>query len=55
MVKPSGLSDGAQLSTTPVVGWAQVTTGRPPAGASPSGTTMKPDTAMSCPLTLVEW
>ena len=42
----SGLSEGAQARTTPVVGWAQATILRPPAGAALRGMITTPDTAI---------
>ena len=41
----AGSSDGAHRSAMPLVPWAQLTTGKPPLGAVPSGTTMVPVTA----------
>ena len=43
------MSDGAQGSTTPLVGCAQAITLRPPAGAAPGGMKMAPDTAIGSP------
>ena len=48
-------TDGAQPLATPVVPWAQLTMGKPPAGAGPPGTTTTPDTARSPPAADVEW
>jgi len=47
-------SEGAHCSPSPVVAWAQVTTGSRLRGAPP-GTTTMPDTAMSEPLMDSEW
>ena len=47
--------DGANWSATPVVGCAQLTIGRPPAGAGPVGAKIMPDTAMSSLLKPCEW
>ncbi|WP_395623165.1 hypothetical protein [Sphingomonas daechungensis] len=38
---------------TPVVGWAQATTGRPPAGAAVLGMTTIPDTGITVPSSAV--
>jgi len=50
----SGISDGAQASTTPLVGCAQAITSRPPAGAGPGGMKMAPETAIGSPESPVE-
>ena len=47
--------EGAQLSAMPCVPWAQLITGRPPAGAASVGATMTPETATSDPSTAREW
>ena len=47
-------NDGAQSRATPMVGWAQATTPRPPAGAGASGTTSRPDTTIGSPFIPVE-
>ncbi len=52
--KNSGLIDGAQLSATPVVGWAQATTGRPPGGPGKSGAMTMPETSMRSPRSPVD-
>ena len=54
MPASSGISDGAQDDTTPVVGCAQAMILRPPAGAGPEGMKIEPDTAMGSPLSPVE-
>ncbi|MBN6189757.1 hypothetical protein JQN58_23175 [Aneurinibacillus sp. BA2021] len=51
----SSASDGAHAVAAPVVGCAQETTVRPFSGAGPSGTTTRPDTAMSEPARSREW
>ena len=48
------MSDGAQGSTTPLVGWAQAITLRPPAGAGPGGMKIAPETAIGSPFSPVE-
>ena len=40
---------GETAGTTPVVPWAQATTGHPPSGAAPAGAATTPDTAMGDP------
>ena len=47
-------SDGAQRGTMPVVGCAQATIGQPPAGATPGGMMMTPETAIGFPSGEVE-
>jgi hypothetical protein len=46
--KKTRASDGAQRLTTPVVGCAQATTGRPP-GGGPRGAITTPDTSTGLP------
>jgi hypothetical protein len=41
--------DGPHCGWTPVVGWAQATTGRPPGGTGPDGTIAMPETAIGLP------
>ena len=48
------MSDGAQSSTTPLVGCAQAITLRPPGGGGPGGMKMAPETAIGSPLRPVE-
>jgi hypothetical protein len=48
------MSDGAQASTTPLVGCAQAITFRPPAGGGPGGMKIAPETAIDSPLSPVE-
>ena len=50
----SGITEGAQASTTPLVGCAQAITLRPPAGAGPGGMKMAPETAMGSPFNPVD-
>src|SRR5262249_17066210 len=50
----SGMSEGAQDSTTPLVGCAQAITSRPPTAAGPGGMKMAPETAIGSPEGLVE-
>jgi hypothetical protein len=47
--KTTRASDGAQRLTTPVVGCAQPTTGRPPGGGGPPGAITTPDTSTGLP------
>ncbi len=54
MPATSGMSDGAQDSTTPLVGWAQAMTLRPPWGAAPGGMKIAPETAIGSPFKPVE-
>jgi len=54
MPETSGISDGAQASTTPLVGCAQAITLRPPGGAAPGGMKIAPDTSIGCPESPVE-
>ncbi len=51
----SARRDGAHWSAMPCVPWAQLITGRPPAGAASVGATTTPDTAMSEPSSACEW
>ena len=44
-----------RLWAAPVVGWPQDTIVRSPRRSAPSGATTTPDTAMSAPVTSVEW
>ena len=48
MPATSCISDGAQDSTTPLVGCAQAITLRPPAGGAPGGMKIAPDTSIGC-------
>jgi hypothetical protein len=50
----SGISDGAQDSTTPLVGCAQAITFRPPAGGVPGGMKIAPETSIGSPFSPVE-
>ena len=43
------------MSATPVVPCVQLSTGQPPAGGRPTGIDIVPDTAMSCPASVLEW
>ena len=45
-----GPVDGAHWSAMPLVPWAMVRTGRPPAGAGVAGTSAMPVTAIGPPL-----
>ncbi|HEX5931339.1 MAG TPA: hypothetical protein VFY74_06265 [Methyloceanibacter sp.] len=54
MPATSGISKGAQASTTPLVGWAQAITSRPSSGAGPGGMKMAPETAIGSPFSPVE-
>src|SRR3990172_9260113 len=54
MPETSGISDGAQASTTPEVGCAQAITLRPPAGGVPGGMKIAPDTAIGSPFKPVD-
>ena len=50
----SGISEGAQVSTTPLVGWAHAITSRPRSGAGPGGMKTAPETAIGSPFSPVE-
>ena len=50
----SGISEGAQASTTPLVGCAQAITLRPSDGAAPGGMKMAPETSIGSPFKPVE-
>jgi hypothetical protein len=54
MPATSGIRDGAQDSTTPLVGCAQAITLRPPAGGSPGGMKIAADTWIGSPFKPVE-
>jgi hypothetical protein len=47
--KKTRASDGAQRLTTPVVGCAQATTGRPPGDGDPRRAITTPDTSTGLP------
>jgi hypothetical protein len=50
----SGVREGAQGSTTPLVGCAQAMMSRPPAGAAPDEMKIAPETAIGSPEGLVD-
>ncbi len=52
---PGASRDGAQMSATPVVPCAQLSTGQPPSGGWPGGIEIVPDTAVSRPARVLEW
>ena len=47
-------SDGAHRDATPLVPWAQATTGRPPSGTAPVGANTTPETAIGVPFGSVD-
>ena len=49
MPAPGTRATARSAASTPVVPWAQATTGQPPAGGSPVGATTTPDTAIGEP------
>jgi hypothetical protein len=54
MFETSGMSEGAQARTTPLVGCDQAMTLRPPLGAGPGGTKIAPETSILSPFSPVE-
>jgi hypothetical protein len=54
MFETSGMSEGAQARTTPLVGCAQAMTLRPPLGAGPGGMKIAAETSIGWPASPVE-
>ena len=49
------MSEGAQSTPTPLVPYASATTGQPPVGGGPGGSSTTPDAATSRPAEVRLW